>query len=301
MAGERLICQTNKDLRLGEIEMQDLVLFESNSGNVTSSSLRDALHRSQADDSDILYVHTGLSFGKPPSGLDRNVLLANVVEVLLGLGVKTICLPTFTFSFCNGESFDVNSSKSKMGVLNEYFRKRTDVTRSADPLMSVAVYGEDIDLVQNLGIQSTGKDSTFDKLDRKRNVRFLFLGVQPGDCFTYMHYLEWKAGVPYRYDRRFEGDVVDCGIKTNLAKLLYVRYKGVTANDASYTYGNILHDQGNLTRVRVGDSLISAVTLEAAKELYLNLLNEDLNYFISEPFDRSRVTDDFEAHNMVAL
>lgn len=281
--------------------MSNPVLFESDAGNVTVSSFRNALQTSGADEADVLYVHSGLNFGHPPRDLPRASLLSNMVDVILGLGVKTVCMPTFTFSFCNGENYNIQSSKSRMGALNEHFRKRSDATRSADPLMSVAAIGEDLDLVQKLGIQSTGSNSTFDKLDSRRNVKFLFLGVHLGDCFTYMHYLEWKARVPYRYDREFKGEVFDSEASTSVAKLLFVRYNGVVPNDASYTYGEMLHDRGDLTRVNIGDSSISTVSLEPARELYLNLLIDNPNYFITDPFDRSKVTDDFNVTNMVAL
>ena len=281
--------------------MSYTVLFESSAGKVTTTSFRDALFTSQAHEADVLYVHSGLKFGQPAKGLSRADLLSNMMEIIVNLGVKTICMPTFTFSFCNGENYDVQSSRSHMGALNEHFRKSPDVTRSADPLMSVAAFGEDLDLVQDLGIQSTGKNSNFDKLDSRSNVKFLFLGVHPGDCFTYMHYLEWKAGVPYRYDREFTGEVVDNGISTSVTKQLFVRYNGVTPNDASYTYGDLLLERGDLSKVNVGDSSLSAVSLESARDLYLSLLNDDPNYFITEPFDAASVTKTFSVRNMVAL
>jgi len=281
--------------------MPDSVLFESSAGNVTTTSFREALLTSEAHEADVLYVHSGLNFGQPPRGLSRTNLLSNIVESILNLGVKTVCMPTFTFSFCNGESYDVQSSKSQMGALNEHFRKRSDVTRSADPLMSVAAFGRDLDLVQNLGMQSTGKNSNFDKLNSRQNVKFLFLGVHPGDCFTYMHYLEWVADVPYRYNRSFTGDVTNSGSITSVTKQLFVRFNGVIPNRASYTYGDMLWEKGDLTKVSVGDSSISSVPLGPARDLYLNLLNDDPNYFITEPFDKSKVTDDFTVNNMVAL
>lgn len=281
--------------------MSNTVLFESSTGEVTTASFREALLSVHAHEADVLYVHSGLKFGLPAKGLSRNDLLSNLIETMIDIGVKTICMPTFTFSFCNGENYNVQTSKSHMGALNEHFRKRADVSRSTDPLMSVAILGEDMNLIQNLGIQSTGKDSNFDKLDSCSNVKFLFLGVHPGDCFTYMHYLEWKANVPYRYDRDFAGEVVDNGVSTSVTKKLFVRYNGVIPNDASYTYGDMLLDAGHLSKVKLGDSSLSSVSLEPARELYLSLLDDDPNYFITEPFDPEKVNDAFSAHNMVAL
>ena len=276
-------------------------LFDSSSGEVTAKKFRESLLASGADESEILYVHSGLTFGRPAQGLSRTNLLDELVEAILSLEVSTICMPTFTFSFCNGMDFDVQNSRSQMGALNEHFRKRSDTHRSAEPLMSVAAVGEDLDLIENLGIESTGENSTFDKINKRDNVKFLFLGVHPGDCFTYMHYLEWKAKVPYRYNRDFTGTVTDNGASSIVTKELFVRYQGVVPNSASYTYGDLLQESGHLTRIMIGDSSISCVAREPAEDLYLELLEKDSNYFITDPFDFSKVTNDFNAKNMVSL
>lgn len=76
-------------------------------------------------------------FGTPNPNLKRKELLGEIYETLLTLKVSTICMPTFTFSFCNGKDYDPRHSGSKMGALNEYFRKQDGVIRSVDPLMSV--------------------------------------------------------------------------------------------------------------------------------------------------------------------
>ena len=102
--------------------MLDHLLFTSTQGDVTTRTLKDALLRVEADSSDVLYIHSGLNFGQPNAELSRRDLLSRILEVLLALNVETICMPTYTFSFCNGENFHHLHSKSKMGVLNEFFR-----------------------------------------------------------------------------------------------------------------------------------------------------------------------------------
>jgi|694.fasta_scaffold21854_5 aminoglycoside 3-N-acetyltransferase len=281
--------------------MSNLVLFESSNGPITRTDFYEALCKSGAADAEVLYVHTALNFGQPSKSLSRSQLLGELVEAILELGVKTVCMPTFTFSFCNGLGFDVQRSKSQMGALNENFRKRFDAYRSEEPLMSVAAIGADLDLVTNLGVESTGSDSTFDKLSKRDGVKFLFLGVHPGDCFTYMHYLEWKAAVPYRYNREFTGEITNNGLVSTVTKKLFVRYNGVVPNSASYTYGDLLQEQGHLQRVHLGDSNLSCVPLQPAENLYLDLLASNPNYFITDPFNPEKVNDEFNVTNMVAL
>ncbi|MFZ4395736.1 MAG: AAC(3) family N-acetyltransferase [Kiritimatiellia bacterium] len=282
--------------------MKETRLFRAHDGAwVTNTQILRALQDTVTPDCRVLYMHTGLSFGVPNPDMGRKEVLASLYEAVQALGVPTLCVPTFTFSFCNGEPYDVAHSKSRMGALNEYIRQQPGTIRSVDPLMSVALVGEDRDLVESLGHASIGADSTFDKLSRRKDVEFLFLGVRLGDCFTYMHYLEWVAHVPYRYDRKFTGQITHAGRTYEDTYSLFVRYNNVTPNAASYEYENQLIAKG-LERVAVvGDNAIRGVCEPAARELYLELLRRDPNYYITKPFVLQQADPTFVARDMVAL
>ena len=269
---------------------------------ITGEAINKALHKVGATDTKVIYMHTGLSFGKPNPNMSRAELLEAVYQAIRCIGVKTLCVPTFTFSFCNGQEYDVVRSKSQMGALNEYVRRQHEATRSCDPLMSVAVVGEDKDLAENLGQESIGTNSTFNKLSRRDDVKFLFLGVSPGDCFTYMHYLEWLARVPYRYDRAFSGRVVLPSRCYQATYNLFVRYHNVHANvEHTNLYVKLMRDRGVLVEVAVGDNVISCVRESDARILYLELLNNDPDFFIEKPFRLEDADRTFVANNMVAL
>ena len=167
--------------------MKTLNLFQSGDGSwVTSATLLTILEKIKAPEASVLYIHSGLNFGTPNPDLGRKELLAHLYGLIASLGVPTICFPTFTFSFCNGEDYNVQTSRSRMGALNEYVRGLPETVRSEDPLMSSVVVGEDHDLVHNLGKDSIGTNSTFDKLhQRGSGVKFLFFGVTVSDCFTW--------------------------------------------------------------------------------------------------------------------
>jgi aminoglycoside 3-N-acetyltransferase len=268
---------------------------------VTAEDLQAALHASNAQNCRVLYMHSSLKLGQPNPALSRTQLLEALYETVRSLGVPTLCVPTFTFSFCNGEGYDVAKSNSRMGALNEHIRQRPEAIRSVDPLMSVALIGEDRDLVENLGHESIGANSTFDKLSRRDSVKFLFLGVSVGDCFTYMHYLEWLAKVPYRYDRKFSGKITYNGKTFDDTYKLFVRYRNVKPNAASYDYEQLLADKGFLHIAPFGDNAIQCVGEAEAREVYLDLLQSNPNYFIEKPFSAQEADNTFEAHNMVAL
>lgn len=261
--------------------MDEVNLFLAKNGQwVTNKSMFETLLSIGADNCDILYIHTALSFGQPNPQLKKSAMLGELLNVVKALGVKTICMPTFTFSFCNGFGYNPDTSVSRMGVLNEFFRKQEGVVRSADPLMSVALMGEDKDLALGIGHVSCGENSTFDKLRHRDNVKFLFLGPRIGDCLTYMHYLEWLYSVDYRYNRVFRGNVT-IGDKTSVEEYaLFVRYKSVIPNAASYVYEQKMYDNGTAFIAPCGDGTISIVDEKSASVEYKKCLDENPYYFV---------------------
>lgn len=248
---------------------------------------------------DVLYIHTDMSFGIPNPRLSRKELLRNILDAILELGVKTVCFPTFTFSFCNNKIFDLNASKTSMGALNEYVRLLPDSIRSIDPLMSIALIGEDKDLVNGIGLYSIGKDSTFDKLHQRRNVKFLFFGVNASKCFTYTHYIEEKISVPYRYNRQFTGMIIDNNESYTQTYNLFVRYKDVVPT-TSNRFEQFLIDNKYMKIVDCGDSVISCVDEPIVYTTLNELIAEDINYMLEGPYP-AILSKEFKVQNMVSL
>lgn len=260
--------------------MEKMDLFIDHDGNwLTNLDLLSLLEDIGADKCETLFIHTSLSFGTPNPNLKKKELLNEILNVIKELGVKNICMPTYTFSFCNGKSYNPATSASRMGALNEFFRKQEGVVRSVDPLMSVAMMGEDKDLVLEIGHSSCGNNSTYDKLRHRDNVKFLFLGAKIGDCFTYMHYLEWLYGVDYRYERKFRGEVIVDGVPSIEEYDLFCRYDGVTPNTNTYIYEQGMYNNGEAQIRNFGDSTISIVEQKTASKAYQKYLLKDPHYF----------------------
>lgn len=281
--------------------MERINLFKNTDGEwLTNVRLAEMLREMGAHDCDVLFVHSSLNFGLPDMKI-RKELPALILEVLRSLNVGTLCMPTFTFSFCNGKDYDPASSKSKMGVVNEYFRKQEGVIRSNDPLMSVALEGDRPELVTTVGSHSISENSTYDKLHHLSDgVKFLFLGPHIGDCFTFMHYLEWLFDVDYRYIRSFRGNVIENGVSKTVEQDLFVRYNGVTPNTKSLEYGDIMVDAGVAKRKTWGGGTIEIIDEKNGTEYYRQRLLADPHYFvdIDAPIkDRTFRLD----HEMVAL
>jgi aminoglycoside 3-N-acetyltransferase len=277
-------------------------LFKNNGLLVSVSELRDILIRLKADQCDVLYIHSGMQFGLPNLQLGRSGVLEEIAGVIYGLGVSTLIMPSYTFSFCNRQVFDREKTTSSMGALNEYLRVKHHWTRSCDPLMSNILHGQELGLFTQLSKESVGYGSTFDRLTSlKAKVKFLFFGPRIHDCFTYMHYLEAMKEVSYRYNFAFSGQIIDGENKYDDQYILYIRDEGVNAGSGAKIYENMLIERKLAKIEKIGGGTITIVDLESSKDLYLELLAMSPNFFINEVFDKPVRSKIFEPKKMVAL
>ena len=76
------------------------------------------------------------SFGK--SLLKKEDFLGMMIYVLqYVIGIKgTLLMPSFSYSFCKGEEYNVQQTPSDVGILTEYFRQMPDVYRTEHPIFS---------------------------------------------------------------------------------------------------------------------------------------------------------------------
>ena len=158
--------------------MKDIAVFEDQDHKIYHvQDIVDILRSVEADKCDYLFVHTDISFGKPL--LKRKAYCSAFYECLRELGVGTLVFPAFSYSFNNGEDYDVLSSKTSMGALIEYIRKQPGVVRSLDPMLSLIAVGKDTNWLKNIyGNNSLGAGSGLDLLHHLPNVKFLFLGAE---------------------------------------------------------------------------------------------------------------------------
>lgn len=126
------------------------------------------------------------------------------------LGPKgTLILPTFTYSATKGEVYDVEVTKSVVGLLTEQFRKKMGVRRSLNPVFSVASMG---DLSNEFSLSSAidcfGDETCFGLL-YEHNSWIFTLGCS-FDRITFIHYVDQFAEVDHRYFKTFPAKV-KCG------------------------------------------------------------------------------------------
>lgn len=281
---------------------EQLELFQARDKSwLTYGQLVQAMRDVKADDCEVLLVHTDLSFGLPNRQLKRKELVEILYDAICELEVGTLVFPTFTFSYGNREDFDVCNTKCKMGMINEYARKRPDAARSEDPLMSVCVIGTHKELAEVSGNKSLGAGSFFDRFHQIPNARILFLGAELPQCHTHMHYVEEKLRVPYRYDKEFEGHIIDKDGNIREDKhILYVKYRDVLPC-VPPAFEEELIAQGLFLKQKAGNSSVSCFTEKVAYDKAVEWLTKDVNCFLAEPYDTKPLVKEYSYGNVTTV
>ncbi len=190
---------------------------------IESGEIMAGLRSLGIDGRDTLFVHAGMQSALRVAGAGREEKMDTVLAALEGaVDGGTLMLPTFTYSFCEGADFDVADSPSTVGMLTERFRVRDGVRRTREPLFSVAVRGPAPErLFAVSDVECFGEDSVFAHLHAV-DAKLLFVGVGFGFC-TYLHFLEQRFRVPYRYLKPFTGTVIDGQARHRVTARYFVR------------------------------------------------------------------------------
>lgn len=271
--------------------MQDTLnepLIRTQTDIFTGTDLLKALKELGINDGDDLCVHSAIhAFGLPAvkdlQKLSGPTFLGNFVDALkAAVGTAgTLLMPTFTYSFCKNEPYDLQSSPSTVGVLTEYFRKLPETRRTGDPIFSFAVWGKRTAEYLKISPFCFGVNSVFDKLYRNRG-KIVFFGTSVGSM-TFIHYVENLFKVPYRYDKTFTGEIIESGVLTSSSCVYYVRDINRKSIFNTAILRNFAISTDNLKQVPYGAGVITVVDafrlcndlLSALKRNPLFLLGED--------------------------
>ncbi len=208
-----------------------------------------------------------------------NELLLEALRSVVGRE-GTILVPTYTFSFCGQEVFDVQNTTTAGGPWStsadflEWFRKLTGVIRSADPIHSVAGLGPKAEeLLTNLPNTCFGKDSVFERL-MNTGGKICMIGVDLQEA-TFRHYVEELAHVPFRFKKLFTGHIRE-GDK--LRKTGWV-YNVRILSDNGYPQCPDLEQKaiatGKCRVARLGDAELKAIDCREYFDLIMRELMED--------------------------
>lgn len=260
------------------------------------TDILESLKQVGAGECDILVVQTGVSFGFPNTQLNRKEYMDRLYQQLLAIHVDTLVVPVFTYSFCNGENFDVKHSKTSMGALAEYIRNRPAAKRSLDPLLSMVVIGKEKNIFDgDLGNHSFGESSAYDRLHKSlKKVKFLCYGTEFSEYFTYIHYIEKQINVPYRFDMTFQGKITDWNGKTyENTHSIHTACGGVKPANFPY-FQDWLITKGVMKQKKIGNTNITCVAEEDVYCESVKKLRENIYYFLQQPFTNADLTYEYQ-------
>ncbi|HTH97514.1 MAG TPA: AAC(3) family N-acetyltransferase [Stellaceae bacterium] len=193
------------------------------------------------------------------------------IETVLGPG-GTLVMPCFSYSATKGEVFDPNATPGTVGLLPELFRARANVRRTAHPIFSVACSGAATAAIMAAPLDDCfGAGTVFDLLYQRNGlIACLACGF---DRVTFVHYVEQRLGVGYRYFKSFEARVVEGGRERHFPVRYLVRdLERATQTDLRRLKSRLEREgklrlvpfgRAALVTVRVRDFLDEAVSLLA--------------------------------------
>ena len=126
-----------------------------------------------------------------------------ISELLENIGpFGTILIPAFSYSAGRGEIFTLDC-ESRVGGFSRIALKSNKFIRTYDPMFSWLVLGYNSYKFENVVFTSAfGKNSSFELIE-SFNPLVLMFGVSISKGFTYIHRIEEKLAVSYRFHKTF--------------------------------------------------------------------------------------------------
>lgn len=222
---------------------------------------------------DAVFLHTNLGFFGRCDGVKSADELCstffNAIRTVVG-EEGTIIVPSFTYSSCHKEEYDPKTTKCSMGMFTDYVLKLSDSIRSLDPNFSIAANGKDaVYFTQNPPEKSFGDDCFFERF-YEANGLICNLNFDAGT--TYVHYVEHKLNVPYRYDKQFKG-MVRIGDKWEERVSYHFVFDRLEDAPVFFRLHDLSVEKGIARIEKLGKGVVLA---ERAKDLF-NLIKETMN------------------------
>lgn len=207
--------------------------------NLTTSSIHESFAAVGLSNDDIVMIHADAGPAAQLTEVPSADRLDSFIESIISyFSQGTVIVPTFSYSLTKKEVFDCENTPSDVGLFTERFRQFDGVKRSCHPIFSVAVHGQNQNVFVNTSVSDCFGDGTlFDEL-YKHNAKFLCLGCSL-DRVTFVHYVEQRLGVSYRFFKTFHGKVVCNGQESTIETRYFVRDIGMESS----TDLNLLRDK----------------------------------------------------------
>lgn len=196
-------------------------MINSKKNDYNINDIRKSLYKIGLKKNDSVFLTTSLGMLGVPETNNSNYILT--VSRWLLCSIKSIIgkngnifVPTYSYSFAKKKVYNPLTTKADIGYFPNFFLKQKKVIRSLDPMMSIAGYGPQCkEVLQKISNNSFGKNCALERLFRIKNLKCCHVGLGY-NWLPFMHYLDWKNNVPFRYDKKFYGYIKNNNIKKKI-------------------------------------------------------------------------------------
>lgn len=172
---------------------------------ITKEGIINTLYNTGIKKGDTIFVHSDIAAFGTAENFSRkkilNIFYEAFMEVLGSEG--TLCVPAYFYEYARfGIPFDTLLSpvSKELGVFSSFIHSLPESRRSPNPLASVSAIGKNAEYIcAPYSRHNYGIGSAFDKLYHL-NSKIILLGTTV-NSITMGHYAEYKAGVPYLYNK----------------------------------------------------------------------------------------------------
>lgn len=188
-------------------------------------------------DSNAVVMHTDLFRMRfVQRGIPLQQQLQNLFRLIAMASTgKTLLFPTFNYDFCRTHVYDPSSDPCQVGTFNEYVRQLFPEQRTLTPVFNFCIYNN-----RSFSLQPAenpfSEASTFGELI-KNDAAILFFGAS-FSANTFIHYVEERFGIGYRYIKLFPGVIHHD--KTEQSILLRYRVRPLIETAVDYDWNKLL-------------------------------------------------------------
>jgi len=163
---------------------------------------------------DCIFIHSNLGFfgilKEASSPVEYYQIFKAVILDIIG-PEGTLIVPAFSYSYCHQEVFSPDITPGVGGFFAERLRQDAASIRSLDANFSIAAIGRYAQYFTGSPPEHSFGDNCFWERFLKANGKFINFNFDAGS--TFIHYVEKKMNVPYRYDKAFFGISLIAGRK----------------------------------------------------------------------------------------
>jgi aminoglycoside 3-N-acetyltransferase len=232
---------------------------------------------------DVLNIHSSIfNFGLP-SDVKNNYLphaIFTILDEVLG-HEGTIAVPAFNFDFCKGVPFNRQSTPPKlMGSFSEFVFSLKESIRSYHPMQSVSVTGRYADEITKHDTLSSFDENGPWVTMEKLNAKIVLLGSSFRSP-SFIHLVEEREQVPYRYWKSFTGSYTDHGEESERTYKMYVREMEWNPALSLSPLEPLLAEKNLIRSVKIGRGIIICINASDFLMVATEKIRNNPYYFIS--------------------